>query len=143
MTPPLRVLLVEDNAGDVLLTQVALEESGIQFKMSVVNDGDEALEFLNKEGNYRHAEIPHLLLLDINLPKKNGHEVLKYIRANLLFRHIPVVMLTTSSAKKDVDMSYENQASGFITKSSSVDEFINAIRVVISEWLPKINLTSI
>ena len=139
MTTPLHVLLVEDNAGDILLTQVAFEELGIHFKMSVVKDGDEAVDFLNKEGNYQHVELPHLLLLDINLPKKNGHDVLKYIKANQSFLHIPVIMLTTSSSKKDIDLAYDNHASGFITKPSNVDEFISAIGDTIGEWLPKIN----
>ncbi|MDB5279932.1 MAG: response regulator receiver protein [Ferruginibacter sp.] len=139
MTTPLHILLVEDNAGDILLTQVAFEELGIHFKMSVVNDGDEAVDFLSREGDYRQVELPHLLLLDINLPKKNGHEVLKYIEANQSLCHIPVIMLTTSSSKKDIDLAYDHHASGFITKPSNVNDFISAIGTTIGVWLPKIN----
>jgi len=138
---PVSILLVEDNEGDVLLTRVALEEAKILFNMSVVRDGKEAINFLNKEGVYTDAVMPQLVLLDINLPKKNGHEVLKYIKANEDVKHIPVIMLTTSSSQKDIDMAFDNGASGFITKSSDVNEFLTSVTSVINLWISKIKNT--
>lgn len=132
------ILLVEDNEGDVLLTRVALEESNVNFKLSVVNDGKEALDFLNKEGKYVTAEMPHLVLLDINLPKKNGHEVLQYIKEQESLKHIPIIMLTTSSSQNDIDMAYAYQASGFITKPSEVNEFISDVTAAVNYWMPKV-----
>lgn len=135
---PVNILLVEDNEGDVLLTRVALEEAKILFNMSVVRDGKEAINFLNKEGTYLNAVMPQLVLLDINLPKKNGHEVLKFIKANENVQHIPVIMLTTSSSQKDIDMAYDNGASGFIIKPSDVNEFLTSVTAVINFWITKI-----
>lgn len=134
----IHILLVEDNEGDVLLTRVALDESNVNFKLSVVNDGKEALDFLNKEGKYVTAEMPHLVLLDINLPKKNGHEVLQYIKEQESLKHIPIIMLTTSSSKNDIDMAYAHQASGFITKPSEVNEFISEVTAAVNYWMPKV-----
>lgn len=134
----IHILLVEDNEGDVLLTRVALDESNVNFKLSVVNDGKEALDFLNKEGKYVTAEMPHLVLLDINLPKKNGHEVLQYIKEQESLKHIPIIMLTTSSSKNDIDMAYAHQASGFITKPSDVNEFISDVTAAVNYWMPKV-----
>lgn len=135
---PVGILLVEDNEGDVLLTRVALEEAEILFTMSVVRDGKEAINFLNKEGKYADAVMPQLVLLDINLPKKNGHEVLKYIKGNENVKHIPVIILTTSSSQKDIDMAYDNGASGFITKPSDVNEFLTNVTSVVNFWISKI-----
>ncbi len=135
---PIRILLVEDNEGDVLLTTVALEEGIINFNLSVVNDGKEAINFLNKEGKYACANQPELIFLDINLPKKNGHEVLKYIKENENLKHIPVIMLTTSSSQKDIDMAYDNNANGFITKPSDVKEFLSAVVSTVNSWMPKV-----
>lgn len=138
---PVNILLVEDNEGDVLLTRVALEEAKIVFNMSVVRDGKEAINFLNKEGRYSNVVMPQLVLMDINLPKKNGHEVLRYIKANENVQHIPVIMLTTSSSQKDIDMAYDNGASGFITKPSDVNEFLTSVTAVINFWITKIKNT--
>ncbi len=134
----IHILLVEDNEGDVLLTKVALDESNINFKLSIVNDGKEALDFLNNVGKYANEATPQLLLLDINLPKKNGHEVLQYIKKKENLKHIPVIMLTTSSSQNDIDLAYENNASGFITKPSEVNDFIAAVANVVNSWISKV-----
>lgn len=138
MTNLIYILLVEDNEGDVLLTKVALEESNVNFKLSVINDGKEALDFLNKEGKYANEIMPQLVLLDINLPKKNGHEVLQYIKKTENLKHIPVIMLTTSSSQNDIDLAYENNAVGFITKPSDVNDFIAAVATAVNSWIPTI-----
>lgn len=135
---PIRILLVEDNEGDVLLTTVALEEGEIDFNLNVVNDGKEAINFLNKEGKYAGENQPELIFLDINLPKKNGHEVLKYIKENENLQHIPVIMLTTSSSQKDIDMAYDNKADGFISKPPDVKEFLTAVVSTVNSWIPKV-----
>lgn len=135
---PLHILLVEDNEGDILLTRVALEDAGINFKLSVVGDGKEAIDFLNKEGNFSDASTPELLLLDINLPKKNGHEVLIFIKGIESLKHIPVIMLTTSSAEKDIKLAQTNHADNFITKPSDVNEFLKIVAQTINYWIPVI-----
>ena len=127
------VLLIEDNEGDVLLTKVALENTGVPFKLSILDNGESAINFLNKI----HAtteDIPDIILLDINLPKKNGHEVLKFIKNNDQIKQIPVVVLTTSSSQKDIDCAYANYASCFITKPSEMDEFLNAVSAIVNVW---------
>jgi CheY-like chemotaxis protein len=132
---PVHILLVEDNEGDILLTKVAFEEANILVNLSVVNDGSDAMEFLKMEGQYVAATIPDLILLDINLPKKNGHEVLKFIKENASTRHIPVIILTTSSSQNDIDLAYSNQVSCFISKPSEVDEFLAAIAAILNTWV--------
>lgn len=132
---PIHILLVEDNEGDVLLTKLALEEGEINFKLSVVNDGKEAIDYLNKADKLISTNLPGLILLDINLPKKNGHEVLKYIKGNENLKHIPVIMLTTSSSQKDIDTAYENKANGFISKPSDSNEFLSTINSIVKTWI--------
>ena len=121
------ILLVEDNEGDVLLTTEALEERRISNKISVVRDGKQAIDFLNQKAQYAEAELPGIVLLDINLPKKNGHEVLESIRSSARLKHIPVIILTTSSSEKDVNEAYKNYANGFLTKPIEVDDFLSAM----------------
>ena len=135
---PIHILLVEDNEGDVLLTRVALEEGQIDFRLSVANDGKEAIDFLNNADTLTDTNMPELVLLDINLPKKNGHEVLKYIKGNERLKHIPVIMLTTSSSQKDIDTAYDNEANGFITKPSDANEFLSAITTIVKAWIAKV-----
>ena len=127
------VLLIEDNEGDVLLTKVALENTGVPFKLSILDNGESAINFLNKIHDTTE-DIPDIILLDINLPKKNGHEVLKFIKNNDQIKHIPVVVLTTSSSQKDIDCAYANYASCFITKPSEMDEFLNAVSAIVNVW---------
>lgn len=128
------LLLVEDNEGDILLTKEALEERNIISEMSVVKDGKEALLFLLKEEKYIHAKTPDIILLDINLPKKSGHEVLEFIKNHISLRQIPVIMLTTSSSESDIRKSYKNHANCFITKPVEVGDFIKAISVIEDFW---------
>lgn len=128
------ILLVEDNEGDIVLTTEALQESGFSNKISVVRDGKLAIEFLEREGEFKDASMPDLVLLDVNLPKKNGHEVLQFLKENERLRHIPVVMLTTSSAKEDIDRSYEEHANCFVTKPVEVDAFLETVGKIEHFW---------
>jgi CheY-like chemotaxis protein len=137
---PIHILLVEDNEGDILLTTEALEEKKIINKISVVKDGDKAIDFLNKKNEYKDAELPNLILLDINLPKKNGHEVLQYIKTNDKLKHIPIIMLTTSSSEKDIMLSYKHYANCFITKPVEVNDFIEAVTKIENFWLNIVQL---
>ena len=134
------ILLVEDNDGDILLTREALEEAKISIKLSVVKDGKEAIDFVSRSGNHRNASPPDIMLLDINLPKKNGHEVLKYLKGNENFKHIPVIMLTTSSSQRDIDLSYDNYANCYITKPTDVTDFLSVIAILESFWLSTVKL---
>lgn len=137
---PIHILLVEDNEGDILLTTEALEEKKIVNKISVVKDGDKAIDFLNKKNEYKDAELPNLILLDINLPKKNGHEVLQYLKTNDKFKHIPIIMLTTSSSENDIMMSYKHYANCFITKPVEVNDFIEAVTKIENFWVSIVQL---
>lgn len=136
----IHILLVEDNEGDILLTTEALNESKIANTVSVVRDGWEAVQFLEKNGKYIHASTPNLILLDINLPKMNGHEVVKYIKSNELIRHIPVIMLTTSSSNHDLLKSYQNLANCFITKPVDVSDFLKVITTIENFWISIVQL---
>lgn len=128
------ILLVEDNMGDVLLTREAFEECGFDNNLSVVHDGQEAINFLERISPFLEVELPDLILLDINLPKLNGHEVLKYIKSNNNYKHIPVIMLTTSSSENDIGSSYSNYANSYITKPTDVTDFFEIIDVVNKFW---------
>jgi CheY-like chemotaxis protein len=128
------ILLVEDNEGDVLLTQEAFENAKVSNKISVVRDGQEAINFLNKEGIYANENEPDFLLLDINLPKINGIEVLQFIKEDINLRHIPVIMLSTSCADKDIMSSYEHHANCYITKPLNVENLFNVISQIQSFW---------
>lgn len=129
------ILLVEDNEGDILLTTEALEEGKILNKLSIARDGREALDFLNKTGKFEDAQSPDLILLDVNLPRYNGHEVLRYIKGHDSFKHIPVIMLTTSSSQKDINESYSNHANCYITKPIEVNDFMEAVSKIKDFWI--------
>jgi CheY-like chemotaxis protein len=136
----IHILLVEDNEGDILLTQDALEEAKIITKLSVVKDGKKAIDFLTNQGEYLNEAMPDLILLDVNLPKKNGHEVLGYIKKDEILRRIPVIMLTTSSFKKDVNLAYENYANCYITKPIDGKEFVNVVTTIENFWISIVKL---
>ena len=121
----IHILLVEDNDGDILLTTDTLEESNIINTLTVIKDGRAAMDYFSNLVNKNEA--PDLVLLDINLPKENGHKVLQYIKKDEFLRHIPVIMLTTSSSEKDVLSAYKYYANGYITKPVEITEFIAAI----------------
>ncbi len=129
---PLRVLLVEDNPADARLVQETLKEGRLLVELTVARDGFEALQIL---GNTKPAELPDLVLLDLNLPRKSGFEVLEEIKANELLRSIPIVIMTTSDADKDVVRSYNLHANAFITKPVALEEFIDTIRKTEEFWL--------
>jgi CheY-like chemotaxis protein len=131
---PIHILLAEDNEGDILLTTEALEEAKIASTISVVRDGMSAINFLNKKNDYAHESFPDLLLLDVNLPRKNGHEVLQYIKRSDDLRHLPVIMLTTSSSEKDIIASYKNFANCYITKPVEVNDFQDVIIRIKEFW---------
>lgn len=137
---PIHILLVEDNEGDILLTTEALEEGKITNKVSTIKDGHEAILFLEKQGKYAQAETPDLILLDVNLPKKNGHEVLQHIKSVEALTHIPVIILTTSSSDRDINLSYKNHANCFITKPVEIDNFMEVIAKIEDFWISIVKL---
>lgn len=135
------ILLVEDNEGDILLTVEALEEGRIANKIEVARDGQEAIDKL--ENNLKEQTLPDLILLDINLPKMNGHEVLERLKETEGLKHIPVIILSTSSSEMDILKSYKNHANCFITKPVEIDEFVNAIESIEDFWFSIVKLPTI
>ena len=140
--PRIEILLVEDNPGDVRLTMEVLRESKLINHVSVARDGVEALAFLRREGRYSSASRPHLILLDLNLPRKSGREVLAEIKADTELRRIPVVVLTTSSAENDLVRSYNLHANCYITKPVELDQFVVVVRSIEEFWLSIVRLPS-
>ena len=137
---PIEILLVEDNLGDVRLTQETLKEFEQQNHISVAKDGVEALAFLRREGPYVNAAHPDLILLDLNLPKKGGREVLAEIKTDEQLRRIPVVVLTTSSAERDVLEMYDLHANCYITKPVDLDQFRTVIKALEQFWFTIVRL---
>jgi CheY-like chemotaxis protein len=135
---PIDILLIEDNDGDIMLTIEAFEESRIVNKITVIKDGKQAINFF--ESLDKKDKIPSLVLLDVNLPKMSGHEVLVYIKNSEKYKSIPVIMLTTSSSEKDISESYRNHVNCFITKPIDVGDFMRAITKIEDFW---INIVSI
>ena len=129
------ILLVEDNEGDILLTLEAFEECKVKTEISVVKNGKEALDFLFQRERYLIAKKPDLILLDINLPIYNGHEVLQQIKSDTDLKKIPVIMLTTSSNQKDIDFAYENHCNSYVKKPLEISEFLSAILKIEEFWL--------
>ena len=125
---PIEVLLVEDDPGDVLMTQEAFEEHKVRNRLTVVSDGAEALSYLRREGQFADAPRPDLILLDLNLPRRDGREVLEEIKGDESLRRIPVVVLTTSAADEDIVRSYNLHANAYVTKPIDLDEFENVVR---------------
>lgn len=136
----INILLVEDNEGDIVLIKEALEEKKIINNLNAVKNGALALDYIFKRNNYKDVTTPDLILLDINLPKKNGHEVLQEIKSDEEKKKIPVIMLTTSSAEEDVAKSYKHHANCFITKPVDVNEFLGAISQIEMFWLSIVTL---
>lgn len=130
---PINILLVEDNEGDILLTREAFEDSKIINDIAVIKDGEAAIAFF--EQLTATQAPPDLVLLDVNLPKRSGHEVLKFLKENERFKVIPVVMLTTSSSEKDVNLSYSNHVNCFITKPIEINEFMIAMAKIEDFWI--------
>ena len=137
---PIEILLVEDNPGDIRLTREGLKEGRIFNNLSVVEDGVEAMAFLRREGKYADAPHPDLILLDLNLPKKDGREVLKEIKSDPKLRRIPVVILTTSRAEEDIMGTYDQHANCYITKPVDFDQFVNVVKTIEDFWLTIVRL---
>jgi CheY-like chemotaxis protein len=145
MTPdprPLRVLLVEDDAGDVLLVREAFADSAMATALEVVSDGVEALALLRRAGDHADTPTPDLILLDLNLPRKDGREVLEELKADPALCRIPVIVLTTSAAQTDIMRAYELQANCFITKPLDLDEYFAVVRSIEDFWLATARLPS-
>lgn len=132
---PAHILLVEDNEGDILLTLDAFEESKFHSQVSVARNGQEALDFLNRQGEFSGTQKADLILLDINIPIFSGHEVLEEIKRNENLKKIPVIMLTTSSNQKDIDKAYGNYCNSYIQKPLEMEEFMQAVLKIEEFWL--------
>jgi chemotaxis family two-component system response regulator Rcp1 len=137
------ILLVEDNPGDVRLTVEALKEDKLQNNLHIVKDGIEAMAFLYQDGEYADAPRPDLILLDLNLPKKDGREVLEEIKADENLRRIPVVILTTSQAEEDVLKTYDLHANCYITKPVNLDQFAKVVQSIEQFWLTIVKLPTL
>jgi CheY-like chemotaxis protein len=137
---PIEVLLVEDNPGDVLLTKIAFEDSKISVNLSVVEDGVEAMAFLRKQGKYLKVPHPHLMLLDFNLPRKDGREVLAEVKTDQYLKRIPVVVLTTSQAEEDILKAYDLAANCYITKPVDFDQFVKIVQSIENFWFTVVKL---
>ena len=137
---PFEVLLVEDNPGDVLLTTEALEEAKLHINMSIVSDGIEALDYLYRRGPYAEAPRPDLMLLDLNMPRKDGREVLAAIKADPDLRGIPVVVLTTSRAEQDIVRTYNLHANAYVTKPVDLEQFITIVHAINQFWFTIVTL---
>ena len=136
----IRILLVEDNPGDVRLTQEALKSGKILYDLQVVKDGRQALDFLYKNAPYADAFTPDLILLDLNIPIVNGREVLAEVKTVPHLKQIPVIILTTSSDERDVTDTYAHDANCYITKPFDFDQFINVIKLIDNFWLSIVKL---
>ena len=140
MTEPVEILMIEDNDGDVLLTQQAFKSAKINNHISVVGDGVEALEFLRREGKFANAPQPDLIFLDLNLPRKDGREVLAEIKQDPELRSIPVIVLTSSKADQDIARAYDLQANAYVTKPVGLKTLVEAAKTIEDFWLTLVKL---
>lgn len=140
MDKSIDILLVEDNPADVRLTQEAFKETRIPNHLHVVGDGAEALAFLEQSGRFTQVPRPDMILLDLNLPKKDGREVLAQIKQQPEYKRIPVVILTTSSEEEDIAHTYDHHANCFITKPADLDKFLNVVKNIETFWLSVVQL---
>ena len=138
----LEILLVEDNEGDIRLTIEAFKEAKIRNHIRVVRDGEEALAYLKKEASYADVQTPDIILLDINLPKIDGKEVLHELKNDPIFKSIPIIMLTTSSSESDVQESYLNHANSYVIKPVDLSKFMEVIRSIEEYWISIVKLPS-
>ena len=137
---PIEILLVEDNPGDVRLTKEALKEGKVYSNLHTVKDGVEAMDFLRRLGKYKAAPRPDIILLDLNLPKKDGREVLQEIKTDDALKRIPVVVLTTSKAEEDVLRTYNLHANCYVTKPVDLEKFMVVVKTIDSFWLTVVTL---
>ncbi|MEX2569961.1 MAG: response regulator [Gemmatimonadota bacterium] len=140
LSRPVEILLVEDNPGDVRLTREALREGKVQNNLHTAGDGVEAMAFLRREGQYADAVRPDMILLDLNLPKMDGREVLQAIKADPSLRHIPVVVLTSSEAEQDIIRAYDLHANCYVTKPVDLDQFIHVVKSIEDFWFSIVKL---
>ncbi len=137
---PVKILLIEDNPGDVVLIRESLKENKFLIELSVVHDGEKALDYLNNKNEFSDAGRPDIILLDLNLPKIDGREVLMEIKNDEHLKTIPIVVLTSSTEEKDILKSYENYANCFISKPVDLDNFIKVIKSIENFWLTVVKL---
>ena len=140
MVHPIEILLVEDNPGDARLAKEALKESKLKNNLYIADDGVEAMDFLNKKGKYKDMPRPDLVILDLNLPRKDGREVLNEIKTDDNLKRIPVVILTISKAEEDILKSYNLHANCFISKPIDLDQFIKVVKSIEDFWLTIVKL---
>ena len=140
MNKAIEILLVEDNPADIKLTQVALKKTKISNNINVVRDGDEALSYLRKQGEHADAARPDLILLDLNLPRKSGHETLLEIKSDERLKSIPVVILTSSDDERDISKTYSNHANSFITKPVDLAGFVEVVASIENFWFTIVTL---
>jgi len=139
---PLELLIVEDNAGDVGLIEEVFEEAKNNNNIHVAEDGEEAVLYLRGEGKFSGSKRPDLILLDLNLPKKDGREVLREIKEDSNLKHIPVIVLTTSTAKKDIFRAYDLHANAYVTKPLDFNQFLTVVESIVNFWLEIVQLPS-
>jgi CheY-like chemotaxis protein len=142
ISKPLEILIVEDNEGDVGLIEEVFEEAKIKTNIHVAEDGEEAVLYLRGEGKFFGSPRPAIIILDLNLPKKDGREVLREIKEDKSLKNIPVVVLTTSTAEKDIHGVYDLRANAYITKPLDFDQFIKVVESIINFWLEIVRLPS-
>lgn len=140
---PIRILLVEDNPGDVRLVQEIFKEGRLENEMEVVRDGVQAIQYLKRRAPYVDVHKPGLILLDLNLPRKNGIEVLKEIKSDPMLRKIPVVVLTASQAQEDILRAYNSHANCYLTKPIDLDDFLKVVQAIKSFWLSIVQLPGV
>ena len=136
----IEILLVEDSAGDVRLTREAFKDAKVHINLNVASDGVEAMAFLGREGKHANAPRPDLILLDLNLPKKDGREVLSELKESAALKSIPVVILTTSASEADIHGSYQHHANCYITKPVDLEGFLKVVKSIDSFWLSVVKL---
>ena len=139
-TRPIDILLVEDNPGDVRLTREALKDAKVLNEIYVARDGVEAMQFVHNEGSFANAPMPDIILLDLNLPKKDGREVLAEIKKDPKLRHIPIVILTTSKADEDIIRTYDLHANAYITKPVDLNRFVEIMHALEQFWFTIVKL---
>lgn len=137
---PIEILLVEDNPGDIRLTVEALKDSKLQNNLSVARDGVEAIDFLRHREGYENSPVPDIILLDLNLPRKSGREVLEEIKTDDILRRIPVVVLTTSDDEKDILTTYNLHANCYITKPVDLSRFVDIVKTIEGFWFQIVKL---
>jgi chemotaxis family two-component system response regulator Rcp1 len=138
--PPIEILLVEDNAGDIRLAVEAFKDAEVPNHVSVARDGEEALAFLRRQGRYADAPRPKFILLDLNMPKKDGRAVLREVKTDRELKIIPIIVLTTSVAPGDITQSYDLHANGYIQKPADYDEFLQLVRQLDNLWFSVVQL---